>query len=408
MMNQAPHNRQASGKGVKSSLWRNIVRHPALLAMGCVVALTISGCQLFRDESSSVRRVKAELLLSAETLPKQTTVKSFDVQGQRLVLLLRNGASSPILPPSAINRKSGPGKSIDNDESEEADDTHTDNPGHANKESGDSEEDGQEATPHSYLMFAKNGESVASAPLPMSTEPGLLIQALNNNCFLISGDGTKGTIYDGEGKILKTITLGESINVMQAVPSDKDATDYICLGYEDTGVFSPDSLSKSGLAIVDSTGRVCFKLSSLSNSPEFKKVVDLLGINIVNPHDIWYVAGTTDEGRGWAVSEIKLGNPPSIDANYKIELANFLPSALAVNEEALLIFGYKASLLDIAAQEGRIYRIDRKTKEQLKIVVQDDKGNTLNVTQAFGRGSKLYALANNSVYCIDLNNIVRW
>ena len=194
-----------------------------------------------------------------------------------------------------------------------------------------------------------------------------------------------GHTYSAEGKLLTTMPLGDGVQDVQTTPNGQ-----IWVSYFDEGVFGGTALGTAGLANFDAKGTQKFSF----NAEHEWIIADCYALNVVSDEEVWLCPYTD-------FPLVRLKNKETIHRwdNNPVHGAN----AFAVwKDRALFTGGYgerdKLFVVHLYQSEGK-----ELAKEEHQAV--SDDGENIKFTHAFGRGSCLYLVTTDSLYCVDLQVI---
>lgn len=196
---------------------------------------------------------------------------------------------------------------------------------------------------------------------------------------------TNGHIYSAEGKLLTTMPLGDGVQDVQATPNGQ-----IWVSYFDEGIFGGTGFGNAGLANFDAKGVQQFDF----NAAHEWLIADCYALNVVSDTEVWLCP----------YKDFPLVRLKNKQINYRWD-NNPIHGAQAFavwKDRALFTGGYhQRDKLFIV----HLYQSDGKdlAKEEHQAVSED--GESIKFTRAFGRGSCLYLVTTDSLYCVDLQVI---
>jgi hypothetical protein len=92
---------------------------------------------------------------------------------------------------------------------------------------------------------------------------------------------SEGDIYDGAGRLLRTLDLGYASNDMQTTPNG-----HIWVSYSDEGVFG-HGIGVHGVVCFDSNGQPIFKYSEFADRNQLPGIADCYAMNVVSDDEVW-------------------------------------------------------------------------------------------------------------------------
>ena len=198
-----------------------------------------------------------------------------------------------------------------------------------------------------------------------------------------SGDtDDNGHIYSGQGGLLSATPLGDGIGGVQTTLSGQ-----VWVSYFDEGVFGDTASGRAGLANFDAKGVQHFDF----NASHEWMIADCYAFNVVSDDEVWLCPYTD-----FPLVRLKNRQISRRWDNNPIHGAN----AFAVwKDRALFIGGYgerdKLFVVHLYQSDGK-----ELAKEEHQAVSED--GEAIKFIRAFGRGSCLYLMTENSLYSLDL------
>ena len=233
-----------------------------------------------------------------------------------------------------------------------------------------------------FIDIAETRQNIHFAQ-PLSGGNWLLVRARSAD----NSDGN-GHIYSAEGNLLTTMPLGDGVQDVQTTPSGQTWVSYF-----DEGIFGGTRFGNAGLANFDAQGVQQFDFNA-ANAADEVLIADCYALNVVSDEEVWLCPYTD-------FPLVRLKNrqiSPRWDNN-PIHGAQ----AFAVwKSRALFTGGYgerdKLFVVHLDQSEGK-----QLAKEEHQAV--SDDGENIKFTHAFGRGSCLYLVTTDSLYCVDLQVI---
>jgi hypothetical protein len=122
-----------------------------------------------------------------------------------------------------------------------------------------------EGTTQRVLTFDKSTRPLASSLQPFGEG-------------WLSGEGD---VYDGAGRLLRTLDLGYASNDMQTTP-----TGHIWVSYSDEGVFG-HGIGIHGVVCFDASGQPIFKYSEFAEQNQLPDIADCYAMNVVSDDEVW-------------------------------------------------------------------------------------------------------------------------
>jgi hypothetical protein len=94
--------------------------------------------------------------------------------------------------------------------------------------------------------------------------------------------GGRADVYDGTGRLQRTLDLGDASNDIQTTPNGK-----IWVSYFDEGVYGGGPGSQQGIVCFDSSGQQIFKYFDFAEENNLPFIDDCYAMNVVSEDEVW-------------------------------------------------------------------------------------------------------------------------
>ena len=141
--------------------------------------------------------------------------------------------------------------------------------------------------PFRFLLHVYNGYAWESLEIPTTERHYHFVQALPQGRWLLAearalGAHPNADVFDSEGRLLRSVFLGDGIEHLQV-----SASGDIWVGYFDEGVYG-GGLERSGLICFDASGSPKLRfLPQIAESQGLPPVDDLYALNVCRNGDVW-------------------------------------------------------------------------------------------------------------------------
>jgi len=251
--------------------------------------------------------------------------------------------------------------------------------------------------PNSYRVVAlREGKPVLDTTIENERFNIHDIQPLKEELLLVCGRSVyrsptdfekNGRIYSRDGKFAREILLGDGIQNVQTTPAG-----LIWTSFFDEGIFGnrgwSNPIGQSGLVAWDVNGSRVYEFQPTA---DLDSICDCYALNVASEEDIWFYYYTQ-----FALVWLKRGIVKAF-WNSPVEGS----SAFAItNNHVLFRGGYEER------DSFELYSLDYNGPMELaaKLELRDVNGCLLKFQRALGRGSTLYLLSGDAVYCVDVND----
>lgn len=137
--------------------------------------------------------------------------------------------------------------------------------------------------PKAHHLIYWEGSSQRTVQFEKST--GILtlhVQPFGEGWLLGEARGGRASAYDGQGRLQRTLDLGDASNDIQTTPKGK-----IWVSYFDEGVYGEGPGSQQGVVCFDSSGRQIFKYLDFAEENNLPSIDDCYAINVVSENEVW-------------------------------------------------------------------------------------------------------------------------
>ena len=107
------------------------------------------------------------------------------------------------------------------------------------------------------------------------------VQRFGEGWLLGEGRGGRADICDREGRLQRTLDLGDASNDVQTTSNG-----HIWVSYFDEGVFG-GGIGRHGVVCFDSAGQPIFKYSDFAEQNQLPFIDDCYAMNVVNEEEVW-------------------------------------------------------------------------------------------------------------------------
>lgn len=190
-------------------------------------------------------------------------------------------------------------------------------------------------------------------------------------------------VYGMGGTCLRSFHAGDGIEEIQATEEGR-----IWVSYFDEGVFGETALGQTGLACLDSSGRVSFRFSELASAGAVPDIADCYALNVCSNRETWLYYYTD-----FPLVRLVDGQVAGLWTGIGVKGLH----AFAVSgEHALLAGGY--------SKRNRLFLVDLATSKVKERIPVDEKGRAIEGFAAFGRESHLWLQSGSALFVVDLSD----
>jgi hypothetical protein len=228
---------------------------------------------------------------------------------------------------------------------------------------------------HWHSVPMRNGVSVPRFVQPLPDQKMLVVSESTENRECTA------SILSANGHVVGSFPVGIGLSHVQA-----SADGLLWFGYSDEGIYKNHRYSGEGLICLDQEGRQRFSFTSVSEG--LPTMDDCYALNVLANNEVWL--SYYSEFPIVQIVNFELGN-----IWRKVWETGIL--ALAVHGERVIIAGRKS----------RVSLWDLRSDQFLSLSVRDEAGKSIEFQKAWGRGSRLFFLSQNSLYRADLQEFRR-
>jgi len=214
------------------------------------------------------------------------------------------------------------------------------------------------------------------------------VQPLSHNTWLFirsrsygSGDHN-ASIYAVDGSLLRSFHVGDAIHDVQV-----DEVGAIWVSFFDEGVFSGEEPAQAGLVCFNQEGQTLFKYNNLAERTGALSIADCYAMNVCSQQEVWlcpYMEFPLVQLVEQQIKQVWLDVPVRGSQAFAIS-----------SGRALFAGGYENW------KKLFLVTLDTMSEEQIEAVDQD--GARLSFRIAYGRGSRLYLVSEQSIFVLDLD-----
>jgi hypothetical protein len=190
------------------------------------------------------------------------------------------------------------------------------------------------------------------------------------------------SIYSADGSLLHSFHAGDAIHDVQV-----DKVGAIWVSFFDEGVFSSEEPAQAGLVCFNKEGQMLLKYNDLVECTGALSIADCYAMNVCSQEEVWLCPYTEFPLVQLVEQQIK---QVWLDVPVRGSQAFAISSG-----RALFAGGYENW------KKLFLVTLDTMSEEQIEAVDQD--GARLSFRIAYGRGSRLYLVSEQSVFVLDLD-----
>jgi len=222
------------------------------------------------------------------------------------------------------------------------------------------------------------------APIVQPLSPKLWLSVNPNPGYDL--DVPNASVISSVGTAVGAFRVGRGVRDVQTTPSGQ-----VWVSYQDDGIFSEDTLSKSGLACFSATGECLFQHNGRLAGDAFDYIVDCYALNVASDTETW-IHYTAEQPR-----LLKRIDEMRVSQRWVLPQGPHRIAAFAVNAtDSLLAIASRPQTpmsLEFLRLDGMSYQ---------SVFPLDAYGKAILARRAFARSSRMYLMDSLFIYEIDL------